>query len=138
MRYATARPDRSETRYLFLTGGSEHGPPEEVQVVELGGAQVHLADQDGADCTLAHVEVIAGPRPAVVSAVRVFSDDLRTMDQSQPGAMVIQVYRPMHGRDPGESQVVLRAAKTPTRSSALCTLSEVRDAMLRVAASVRK
>ena len=138
LRYSAARPDRAETRYLFLTAGSGHDLPEEVQVIEPGGAQVHLSDEDGADCTLAHVEIVPGPRPAVVSAVRVFSGDLRTIDQSQPAAMAIQVYRPTPGRDPGDSQVVLRAAKAPARSGPLCKLPDVRAAMLRAAATVRR
>lgn len=133
LRYTVARPDREETRFVFLSAPEAGKLPEEVQVVDPGVELVQLSDEQGADCTLAHVEVMTGRRAAVISAVRVFSAKLEDNDLSAPGAMDIQLYRPRAGEDPGESRIVLRASGPPKRSAALCDLPAIRRAMLAIA-----
>lgn len=133
MRYTVARPDREETRFVFLSAPDAGSLPQEVQVVDPGVELVQLSDEQGADCTLAHVEVVTGRRGGVVSAVRVFSPKLDDNDLSAPAAMDIQFYRPRAGEDPGESRIVLRASGSPVRSAPLCDLSAIRRAMLAVA-----
>lgn len=135
LRYAVARPDRAETRYVFLTAPRPEALPEEVQVVGADGEDVRLADVEGADCTLAHVEVVTGRRPAVVRAARIVAARLEDNVQSEPAAMTIQLFRPRMGGDVGESAVVLVAFGRPTRTAPLCERTAVRKAMLAAAAA---
>ncbi|WP_419808927.1 hypothetical protein [Sphingomonas sp.] len=130
IRYTVARPDRSETRFVFLTTPTPGGLPEEVQVVDPTLPDVQLADVEGADCTLAHVEVVTGRRPLVISATRVPAARLEDNVQSSPQPMNIRLYRPRTAGDTGQSQIVLAANGAPTRTAPLCDLAAVRAAML--------
>lgn len=126
LRIGVARPDRAETRYVFLTGAATgREPPQEVQVVGPGEAPVMLADEEGADCTLSHVEIVTGPKPAVLAATRVFEGRLGDADQSRPAPMEIATFRPESGGDPGESAVVLRQRMPSVRTAPLCRLADV-------------
>lgn len=111
--YTVARPDREETRFVFLSAADAGSLPEEVQILDARGSGTRLADEKAADCTLAHVEIVSGRRPAIVSAVRVFSANQADDDQSAPALR--------HGRrapcDPcpsDEVKSVLGAARRQT------------------------
>lgn len=132
LRYTVAHSSRAETRLVFLSPPDKGAPPEEVQVIDPGYGQVHLADIDAADCTLAHVEVVTGAQPAIIAAKRVFDPVLENNVQSESMPMDVQVYRPAPGEDPGDSAVVLRASGPPIRTRALCALADIRRAMLNI------
>ena len=134
VRYAVARPDRKQVRYVFLSATDPRALPQEAAVLGPDGVAVQLSDEDGADCTLAHVEIMVGRKPAVVSAVRVFSPKLEDNDQSEPAVMDIQTYRPVPGGDAGEPTVGLRARGPPGRSRPQGALADVRRAILTHAA----
>ena len=136
VRYTVARPDRSETRFVFLTTPTPGGLPEEVQVVDPTLPDARLADVEGADCTLAHVEVVTGRQPLVIWATRVPAARLEDNVQSSPQPMNIRLYRPRTAGDAGQSQVLLEANGPPTRTAPLCDLADIRAAML--AAATRK
>ncbi len=56
LRFDRARPDRSETAYVFLADGAPGRLPQEVQVLGPGGAEMRLADQESG-CTMERVLV---------------------------------------------------------------------------------
>ena len=140
LQYEVVRPDRREVAFTFLAGSVSGAKlPEEVQVRGRDGGQLHLSAQEGADCTLSAVEIVPAPdgHAAVVSAVRRFSPVLSENDYSAPAPMEVQVYRPVHGKEPGESSIVLRPAGAPVITPALCDAATVRRAMLTAARKIQ-
>ena len=135
VRYLVPQPDRSETDYLLLTeGGAAASAPEAVQVIGQGGELVHLADTEGADCTLERVRisVLAGGGAEVVYAARVFSGALKSYVISDPAPMQVSVFRARTARDPGDSSVVFRLTGPPRRSRPVCRLKDVESEMARL------
>ncbi len=138
VRYLVAQPDRSETAFLFLRPPTGLGSlPEEVQVVGLGGERLHLSDTEGADCTLEHVWVrqTASRGPEVVYAARIFSGDLKADVVSDPAPMAVSVFRPRHGEQPGDSDVMLKIIGPPKRTRPVCLATDVQHEMARIAGS---
>ena len=135
VRYLVPQPDRSETDYLLLTqGDAAASEPEAVQVIGQGGEFVHLADTEGADCTLERVRISAraGGGAEVVYAARVFSGALKSYVISDPASMQVSVFRAGPARDPGDSSVVFRLAGPPRQSRPVCGLKDVESEMTRL------
>ncbi len=128
VRYAVARPDRSEVDYLLLGEASGEGAaPEAIQVEGVHGDPAVLADVDGADCVLARTAFVrVGKGAVVISAVR--ADGAQQVlggSLSGPGAMVVRVYRSRPGGEAGESAPVFTEAAGAGRTKPVCSAAEV-------------
>ncbi len=130
VRYAVARPDRSEVDYLLLGEASGEGAgaaPEAIQVEGVHGDPAVLADVDGADCVRARAAIVGVGKGAVVISV-VRADDAKQVlggSLSGPGAMVVRVYRSRPGGEAGESAPVFTEAAGAGRTKPVCSAAEV-------------
>ena len=133
LRYDAARPDRRETAIIFLGGPARGGElPQEIQVLGQTDDRRHLADVEGADCTLERVAVLRDPAGvSVITATRVFkiSAFRGGPSQADPAPMDIQVYRLEDGGDGGESELVLRAHDPPSQTGPICKSADVQRAI---------
>ncbi len=130
VRYAVARPDRSEVDYLLLGEASGEGAgaaPEAIQVEGVHGDPAVLADVDGADCVLARAAIVrVGKGAVVISVVR--ADNTKQVlggSLSGPGAMAVRVYRSRPGGEAGESAPVFTEAAGAGRTKPVCSAAEV-------------
>ncbi len=134
VRYAVARPDRTEVDYLLLGEPSadiKGAPPLAIQIEGPHGDPAILADVQGADCTLSQTAILrVGRHVVLISAVR--AEDAKQVlagALSQPGPMDVTVYRARPGGEPGESTPVFTAEPTPTRTKAVCAAAQVQQAI---------
>ena len=138
IRYERTRPDRSDTAIIFLADADAGGLPQEIEVQDPTGDQVHPADSQGADCVLEQTALVHQNNVvALVDAVRVFDAATMRAGYSAAARFDLQVYRLQQGDDPTDPGLVFKPFGKPLRTDPLCSAASVRQAVASVTRTIR-